>query len=464
MKIPEDSCQSGFTRTWMLFESGNVVSVDLSLFSAPKENIRPIDAYVVTEAEGTVTYSARRAAGAVYEVVSNYRPDIDPVVAGFDFNADFPVTGESGGLAFAVALAKRLLNKDPGPVAATGIIESSHNSGPIKKVRGIEAKLKAAGVVLPPGGWVFYPEENENEVPAVLYNRLISKGLKLHPVSSVAQTIEILFANTPLKKNNPAQGVYPKKTALISFLLFLIILAASIGGVLWKDSRIPAEQILVGKSDSISDTPQIEIHQPAIENNTYENEEDKKGDEQGAVIDLEEKTADHNDAEIEERTPESYDIEHLNSSVTVNIFGNTRLNAEISKVLTTKLEKFFALPHHHLGPVENVFISGQVVVLRMEENWVEERQQFRSNIRVALRDFVYEDKNRKIESTDIEVTVYARGMVEDMLPLAAQELMNKMINSLLSDAIDNYGESPPEPHEKPSGRPERIDSSGSDSL
>lgn len=462
MKIPEDSCRNGFTRTWMLFESGNVASVDLSLFSAPKENIRPIDAYVVTEAEGTVTYSARRAAGAVYEVISDYRPEIDPVVAGFDFIADFPVAGESGGLAFAVALAKRLLNNDPGPVAATGIVESSHNGGPIKKVRGIEAKLKAAGVVLPPGGWVFYPEENKNEVSADLHNHLISKGLKLYPVSSIAQTIEILFADTTLNKNKPAQRVYHPKKMLISLALFLIILAASIGIILWKDRPLKSEQTLVEKSGSISQQPQIDINPPVIEDKAFENEEDTKNDNQGIVIDSEEQTQDKNDSEIEEEVPGSNDIDHLTNSVTVNIFGNTRLNAEISKVLTTKLKKFFALPHHHLGPAENVIIAGQVVVLRMEENWIEERQRFRSNIRVALRDFVYQDKNRTMNGPDIEVTVYARGMVEDMLPLAAQELMNKMLNSLLSGENGNYIESPPEPYEKHSGRPEQIDTSGSD--
>jgi hypothetical protein len=462
MKKPEDSCQNGYTRTWMLFESGNAVSVDLSLFSAPKENIRPIDAYVVTEAEGTVTYSARRAAGAVYEVVSDYPPEIDPVVAGFDFNADFPVTGESGGLAFAVALAKRLLNNDPGPVAATGIVESSHNGGPIKKVRGIEAKLKAAGLVLPSGGWVFYPEENKNEVSAQLHSRLISKGLKLYPVSSVAQTIEILFAGTPLKKNKPVQRVYPKKPILISFFLVLIIMVTSIGIILWKDRQFTSEQILFEKSGSVSDQAGIKTDPPAIEDKAYENQEDTTVDEQGIVIDPEKQIPDKNEDKIEEKVSESNDTDQPVHSAMVNIFGNTRLNAEISKVLTTKLKNFFALPHHQLGPVENVIISGQVVVLRIEENWIEEKQRFRSNIRVAFRDFVYEDKNRKIEGPDIEVTVYARGMVEDMLPLAAQELMNKMLNYLISGERDNFVDSLSEPYEKRSGRPERIDKSGSD--
>jgi hypothetical protein len=414
MKMPENSCQNGFTRTWMLFESGNSVSVDLSLFSAPKENIRPIDAYVVTEAEGTVTYSARRAAGAVYEVVRNYNPDIGPLVAGFDFTAKFQVTGESGGLAFAVALAKRLLNKDPGPVAATGIIESSHNGGPIKRVRGIESKLEAAGMVLPSGGWIFYPEENE--ISAELRIRLISKGLRLYPVSSVAQTIEILFANTSHKKGNPAQRFYPKKRMLLSFLFFLILILAFIG-LVWKDKQFPPDQ-------------------PVIEDKLFENQEDIEVDEHGETIGREAHIIKKDNAEIEEDVQESPSIRQRNSA-TINILGKTRLNAEISNVLTMKLINFFALPHHHLDSVENVIISGQVVVLRIEENWIEERQRFRSSMRVAIRDFVYEDKNKKIKRSDIEVTVYARGMVEDMVPLVAQELMNKMLNSILSGKNDD---------------------------
>jgi hypothetical protein len=58
-------------------------------------------------------------------------------------------------------------------------------------------------------------------------------------------------------------------------------------------------------------------------------------------------------------------------------------------------------------------------------------------MRVALRDFLYEDKNRKMERPDIEVTVYARGMVEDMVPLVAQELMNKLLNFILSGENDD---------------------------
>ncbi|MCU0615220.1 MAG: hypothetical protein MUD09_09115, partial [Desulfobacterales bacterium] len=236
---------------------------------------------------------------------------------------------------------------------------------------------------------------------------------------------------------------YPKKTTLRLFALFLILLVTSIGLVLWKDRRLSPEQTIVEKSDSISDQPQIETDQKIIEGIPHENQENTKADEQEVVIEPEEQIIEKNHSAIKEEASEISDTGQQTQSATVNISGRTRLNAQISEVLTTKLKNFFALPHHNLGPVYNVIISGRVVVLRIEENWIEETQHFKSNIRVALRDFVYEDKNRKIERPDMEITVYARGMVEDMLPLAAQELMNKILNALLSDENDDNADNLP---------------------
>jgi hypothetical protein len=121
------------------------------------------------------------------------------------------------------------------------------------------------------------------------------------------------------------------------------------------------------------------------------------------------------------------------SPIDVNIFGRTRLNAEISKILTKKLIHFFAISNFQFGPIKKAIITGEVVVLRMEENWMETRQNYHSKIKVVLRNFAYEDQNRKIENEHIEVTVYAKGMVEDMLPLTAQALMNKIVDILFSD-------------------------------
>lgn len=398
----------------MLFESGNSVSVDLSLFSAPRESNRPIDAYVVTEVSGTVTYCARRAAGAVFEVIRNDCPEIGPVVAGFDFAADYLVAGESGGLAFAVALAKRLLVRDPGPVAATGIVESSHNGGPVKAVLGIGAKLEAAGMVLPPGGWVVFPRENESEVPPELIQRLKLKKLKLCPVSSVAEAIAFLFPDTACKLLVTEKKKRKTRRPLLMIMLIFSLIAVSVGLVIWKDNLLVYERSLQRTGDLNQSQDDKDVHRELSNRLQAEQEVDMTTDR----LDSEPGMGDNQTGRI--------------SPVMVNIFGKTRMNAEISKILADKLTQYFAFLNHHFEPIDKAVISGEVVVLRMEENWIEERQNYRSSINVALRNFIYEDRFRKIENENIQVEVYARGMVEDMLPLTAQALMNRIVNSYLS--------------------------------
>ena len=199
--------------TWMLFESGNGVVVDLSLHSPSGDKRRPIDAYVVTECEGGFTASARRAAEAVYDVVRGQGLETDPVVVGYDLQglpAGRRVMGESGGLAFAVALAKRVLARDPGPVAATGEVRSGHNGGPVGPVRGIESKMAAAGKLAPERTWLLYPKENDPEISDDLRKALGKKGLKLRPVSSVAEAIGLLFGFSGTRLQESVPPVRPR--------------------------------------------------------------------------------------------------------------------------------------------------------------------------------------------------------------------------------------------------------------
>lgn len=185
-----------YSKTWMLFESGSGVAVDLSLHRAAGDQSRPIDAYVVTEYEGEFTRAARRAAEAVYHAALASGEAACAMVVGYDLQglpAGCPVTGESGGLAFAVALGKRLLKQDPGPVAATGEVRSGHDGGPIGAVLGITEKLAAAGRLLPAGGWVLYPRDNDGDIPDDLKASLEQNGLKLHPVSRVSEALALVF-------------------------------------------------------------------------------------------------------------------------------------------------------------------------------------------------------------------------------------------------------------------------------
>jgi hypothetical protein len=199
--------------TWMLFESGNGVVVDLSLHSPSGDKNRPIDAYVVTECEGGFTASARRAAEAVYDVVRGQGLEMEPLVVGYDLQGLPPgrqVMGESGGLAFAVALAKRLLGRDPGPVAATGEVRSGHNGGPVGPVRGIESKMAATRRLAPEGTWILYPKENDPEISNDLRKSLGRKGLRLHPVANVAEAMGLLFGFSRTLVQNPAPRVSAK--------------------------------------------------------------------------------------------------------------------------------------------------------------------------------------------------------------------------------------------------------------
>ena len=150
----------------ILFESGNLAEVRVTLYKAPGERSRLLDAYVTTECEGSVTRSARRAAEAVLSwLPEEYRPK-EPMVAGFDLSGlstDQTITGESGGLAFAIALAAEFTGKDPGPLAATGILADSGSHSEVMPVKAVCAKIKGAIAALPSQSKVLFPQTNQKD-------------------------------------------------------------------------------------------------------------------------------------------------------------------------------------------------------------------------------------------------------------------------------------------------------------
>ena len=431
----------------MLFESGNGVAVDLQLFDAPRESARPIDAYVVTEVEGSVTRSARRAAGAAYEAVARHVADLPLAVAGFDFGGSSQVIGESGGLAFAVALAKHLARQDPGPVAATGEVESSHNGGPVAGIRGIEAKLEAAAAVLPTGGHVFYPKENDGEVTAEARRKMAEQGLILHPVSSVAEAIDLLFFQDATGSSADKGAGKPAKDRGLSifYLLFLlVVLVATAGLAVWQ-SQAPApvsppeEKPVSALPENQNEVPGPDIVSEQDNENTSQIGEGPTGGEMAAVRPETAGGERSGEFETEDTTPDNslpagtgQDAAREESRVSIDISGSTSLNARISKALSDKLEKFFSEQNHYLGPVETVEITGKVYITRVEETWIEETQNFTSNLKVEIRDLFYRDDSRTMSDRNIQVDVDGSGMVEDLISSAAQELMTKVLVSVSS--------------------------------
>lgn len=211
-------------KTWLVFESGNSYSITCSLYPLPKGHPRPVDAYGITGMDGDFDFAARRAAEAVYSCIVRKGIKSPPVYIGFDLTerkkADIQVSGRSAGLAFAVAFAKKYLEINPGPVAATGVINAN---GKIGRVKGIEQKLKAAVKMLPIKSWILYPEENKSEITQELKTRLRDKQFRIFAVSRMDQVMDLLFPEKFKKGSHKKPAVNRLRAALLVFLLLGIL-------------------------------------------------------------------------------------------------------------------------------------------------------------------------------------------------------------------------------------------------
>ncbi|MBW2215601.1 MAG: hypothetical protein JRF34_00155, partial [Deltaproteobacteria bacterium] len=319
-----------YSETWMLFESGSGVTVDLSLHEPPRGKIRPIDAYVVTECEGDFTGSARRAAEAVYEVARQSLRHTEAVVVGYDLHglpSGMPVAGASGGLAFAIALAKRVFKYDPGPVAATGEVKSGHEGGPIGAIKGIETKLKTAGTLLPEQAWVFYPKENDGEISDTLRKSLVQKGMKLRPVSSVTEALEELF---DLHKSGNHGTTKPRSMWRSLLTCALILIGGAAGSTLWVSGWNPF--MSETSSEKTITPPNVVVPETA----PHENE-----------------------------TMARPIIDRKSPQVTIEMTGETRFTSDLAQLLSEELTGDIK---RNRGLVSQPMrISGRVVILQIDE-------------------------------------------------------------------------------------------------
>ncbi len=220
----------------------------LSLHAAKSGQSRPADAYVVTV--GGLSGSARRAAEAVYTWLQHCGKNPDRFVAGFDVcNAGSSMAGASSGLAFAVALAARLLDVHGLSVAATGELREGQFPAPIARVGGINEKIAAALKVLPREGILLYPQENDADILESLRKQCGEEGIVLCPIRTLAEAFELLFAaerhRGAEKKEIPGvrEGVANKATRVGG-----VVLAVLLGGLLgWW---LAVSQNAGGKTDA----------------------------------------------------------------------------------------------------------------------------------------------------------------------------------------------------------------------
>ncbi len=224
----------------IIFESGKLAEVSVTLYKAPGDRSRLLDAYVTTECEGAVTRSARRAAEAVLGwLPEEYRPK-EPMVAGFDLSglsADQTMTGESGGLAFAIALVAELTGKAPGSLAATGILANSGAHSEVMPVKAIGAKLNGAIGALPSMSKIFFPEANRKDCSEEIKLVAERKGITLESVATLDQTLTLLF---DLKRPGSAKPTVTKSRTFMAGIAAALVLLAILASIMSRRSESPS--------------------------------------------------------------------------------------------------------------------------------------------------------------------------------------------------------------------------------
>ena len=415
MAMPALTDHTDRSTTWMLFESGNGVVVDLSLYSPSSDKTRPIDAYVVTECEGDFTGSARRAAETVYNVVREHDAEIAPVVVGYDLqglSGSRKVIGESGGLAFAIALAKRVYDQDPGPVAATGEVKSINNGGPVGPIKGIKAKLEAAGRLVPENGWVFYPKENEREIPDELRTSLEGKRLRLQPVSSVAQALDLLFdfpapqsekAPVPVRLKTPQPEkelppVKPKNPLLKNLLVVALVCVSAL-----LVARIHGWTPFGGEVSP----PEGNLTQTRLSDEVIEEKNSINNGGKGAVS-------------------LTQPVFLPGPRVNIRLSGRSGISSSLAQLTTEKLENLLTKkPSANPQPIN---ITGQVVIRNINEIPSDNEDALTTLMTVAVNGLTFEGGKTTRSLPVLSITVQGQGSIETFLPEAASALAREIAN------------------------------------
>lgn len=228
--------------TWILFTSGQAVEIIVTRNQPAKIGGNPADVHVVTDSHKSFEESAQRAGSVFYNWAETSGRKPERFAAGIDLEGlslGDALSGESGGVAFAVALAKSLVGHDPGPVAATGVVTA--RNGQIEAIKGLAAKLEGAAKILPPGGWIFYPQANlyqeiDSSELSLQIENLRLQGYRLHAVSTVAEVLAELFCAQISCAQSPA---LPEKSTNKYFSLLLLM--SAICAVLWGVMAIKNE-------------------------------------------------------------------------------------------------------------------------------------------------------------------------------------------------------------------------------
>ena len=262
MANPSKARECGATRpgdgagTWMLFRSGSATRIDVGLHEPGEGGHSAKAAYVVKECDTAMQDAAERGRLAALEWIARRSGTVPPA---YRVSFDLPgvrsgenVGGASGGLAFAVAVARALraaaggaggaageagrvvggeAGGTGGAVAAAGELGSGLSGGPVRGVQGIEAKIEGALARLPAGSRLLYPRANDPDLSAGLREKLREGGIEAMAVESVDGALDRLFPSSAAAPTAavPPEAPSPRSGAATPQRLAALGLAGLIG-------------------------------------------------------------------------------------------------------------------------------------------------------------------------------------------------------------------------------------------
>ncbi|MCP4350140.1 MAG: hypothetical protein GY795_32085 [Desulfobacterales bacterium] len=124
------------------------------------------------------------------------------------------IYGYSAGLAFAIGTIGEMLQVDiPIRIAATGII-SDEKSGTIEKVEHINEKLLVAldHDHFSSGGIIFYPEDNDKEIPEEIKEKAAKKEIGLQAVKTLSDIMDYFYSSGIISYHKDKDIEFPKQT------------------------------------------------------------------------------------------------------------------------------------------------------------------------------------------------------------------------------------------------------------
>ncbi|MCC7261776.1 MAG: PD40 domain-containing protein [Candidatus Latescibacteria bacterium] len=197
--------------TYALFEDQTATRV-LCDFFATDPNDAPVRLVFPDLEDTRLRHSASNGCLAAYQVLYQlgYLASGEYLCLSFQFADPHRYTnshGSSAGLAFALKFAQEVYHLKTGrrlqfSVAATGAISDGTRTAQVQRVNAAGAKVQAAVDLLAAGDAVLFPLDNEPELDGSLRTRAQAKGVRLLPVSTLADAVRALIP--PLE--NPGQG------------------------------------------------------------------------------------------------------------------------------------------------------------------------------------------------------------------------------------------------------------------